>query len=123
LKTAYLNTRIEPKTKLALTKLAKQLEYSSVGGMTRSLFHEALTGLPALDGARYNDIRRIRWEIHKVGVNLNQIAYALNMDHRPQDAEVITEVIACKAALTEAMRAYSELLRKTKSRKLRRTRR
>lgn len=109
-----IQIRVPPGTKIAGQLVAADLNYETPSAFYRSAIREAITNYPALDATRYSEIRRLHHEIHRVGVNINQIAHALNMDRRPSDREIRALVDDCAALYREALSAYGKLLRSAK---------
>lgn len=109
-----IQVRVPCGTKAAGKTVAADLNYETPSAFYRTAISEAITSYPALDATRYGDIRRLHHAIHKVGVNINQIAHALNMDRRPSDREIRALVDECNALNSEALKAYGALLRVSK---------
>lgn len=78
--------RLTEKEKSEVHKKAKEANLS----LSRLLVKSALSDGQVLTAEEKEEIRQLRFELRKIGINLNQIAYGLNASRRNSNPTEIT---------------------------------
>jgi hypothetical protein len=80
--------------------------------ISRHLVKSGLSDGVILTAEDKEDIRQLRFELRKVGTNLNQVAYAFNASIRGEaDAPTIAEINKSKKDIDEALATLLEFLK------------